>query len=172
MVDYSAPLVDEGAQNWARKTPMHRVASQSSIRRTQSVPVLAPVWEPDPDSIDSLWDDGQPPWTNTSCSVDGGRPFDPETLTPHLFAHPSAPHHELTGLSPEWRSLLRRLEVEACRADGRGAEEGGAARSSLELMAAAQSSMRREPLSLRLQPGAVEHAYTFKRELAGEGGRE
>lgn len=137
---------------------MRRVPSQSAIRRTQSVPMLAPVWEPE-DSIHDLFD-GQPPWANTACSMDGGRPFNPPDMmwggaTPEL------------GISPGWRLLLEKLESEVCRSEGLSSsrENGMPARSSLELMAAVQESMRRDPLQLKLQHGLVEQAYTFKREM-------
>ena len=47
---------------------MPRPSSRASLRRSESAPTLAPVWEPDPDGPDL--EDVEPAWLNSGQSHD------------------------------------------------------------------------------------------------------
>ena len=150
---------------------MPRPSSRASLRRSESAPTLAPVWEPDPDG--PALEDVEPAWLNSGQSHD---PSADQTASIRLasascssFARLVEPSYSKGELPVRWQKLLAAVSG---RDDARLPDVGGvadAAVAAAELVNAAEESLRQDAVPLRLRAELLEQTYTVKKEI--ESGR-
>lgn len=130
----------------AKGIGLSRVASRNSMRRSESAPSLAPVWEPDGDEQDSE----QQANVIYHHSFTGG-------ISPHGGGQQkSAPKD--TVLPVEWLNLLASISA------GDDQDPRTALRE-IEIVEAVRKSLCEGGLQLRLQMGLVEQRYELKRQI-------
>mmetsp|Transcript_62444 Transcript_62444/g.103882 ORF Transcript_62444/g.103882 Transcript_62444/m.103882 type:complete len:276 (+) Transcript_62444:54-881(+) len=138
-----------------------RVPSRTGLKHSASAPQLAPVWEPFDEDLDD-----QPPWLNTSQSVDlphsvtsAGRERARTVHGGNILDHlPSS--HPSDGQMPEaWRHLLEQISA-----------GDSMSLSHFELVDAMQHNLTQDTLPLRLQEGLVEERFMMRRELIASRG--
>uniref|UniRef100_A0A7S4C3R5 Uncharacterized protein n=1 Tax=Chrysotila carterae TaxID=13221 RepID=A0A7S4C3R5_CHRCT len=148
-------LAGLGIGSGSSRDLLRRTSSRSSMQRSESAPLLTPLWEPqqEPD-----YDHLQPTWTNTSLSLDHDRewlesqcPFDRERESYHNL-------NDLCALPTSWQRVLSTMAAESTR---------HAPVSQSEMLGAAQESLH-DALPLSFEYGLVDHSYILKKELVAE----
>ena len=131
---------------------MTRVPSRSSMRRSESAPMLAPLWEPpEAGGEDAEEEDpNQPRFVN---SYTQGATCKPRRRSDGCSL-PVAP--DSSSLPQPWSALLAKLSAAASTLTPL---------SQTELMEATMESLREQGKPLRLQTGMLDHKYEMRRLL-------
>mmetsp|Transcript_49694 Transcript_49694/g.111721 ORF Transcript_49694/g.111721 Transcript_49694/m.111721 type:complete len:216 (-) Transcript_49694:644-1291(-) len=121
---------------------MRRTASRSSLKRSESAPTLAPLWEPDDDGEER---DEQPPLYLHSCSGTSS------------LAATSAKSGPRDGVLPSpWQTLCAALLPEELPIQDR------CSLREIELVDAVRASLCAGRLQLQVETGLVEQRYEMK----------
>lgn len=142
-----------------RTLGMPRVPSRRDMRRSESAPTLAPVWEPN-EGEEGGHESPMPQWLHAAASSDqlaalsGSCAIRPES-GPHVLY--SNGHATAAPMPPPWRALLSSLERSGTLPISPLAQQ--------ELVSAAQLSLQgqKELAPLHLRAGYLEDSYVLKK---------
>lgn len=139
---------------------MRRVSSRNALRRSSSAPTLTPLWEPH---------DEVPAYLHSEPCKSAPRPRQPgESSVSGRDAGPAA-GGPWNRVLIQWSVLEQQLLLSPAAAsqqvDRAHLAMLTSAATTMEFMAAAHDSIRRDSQPMRLKAGLVEHHYAIKQLL-------